>query len=58
MPQSDEYIYRCAEVILNDKNISETTIITMFLEYKKQILNEIKQNEKVCKRTPSRRQGN
>lgn len=58
MAKSDDYIYRCAEVIVNDKNISETTIITMFLEYKKLILIEKKDEKKVCKRPQSGGQGN
>jgi hypothetical protein len=38
---SNDYILRCAEIIVNDKNISEQTIIIMFLEYKKILLSEI-----------------
>ena len=37
---SNDYLLRCAEIIVNDKNISEQTIIIMFLEYKKILLNE------------------
>ena len=39
---SNEYLLWCAEIIANDKNISEQTIIVMFLEYKKLVLIENK----------------
>jgi hypothetical protein len=39
-PSSANYILRCAETIRADKNISEQTIITMFLEYGQLLLNE------------------
>ena len=37
---SIEYIYRCIEVIKSDKNISEETLIIMFIEYGKKLLKE------------------
>lgn len=37
---STDYIYRCVEVIKNDKNISEDTLIIMFIEYGKRLLKE------------------
>lgn len=37
---SEEHIYRCIDVIKNDKNISEHTIILMFLIYKDLLENE------------------
>jgi hypothetical protein len=40
MPKSDEHIYRCVDIIRNDKTLSEQTIILMFLVYKDLILNE------------------
>lgn len=40
---SEKYIYRCVDVIMNDKNISEDTIIIMFLQYKKLVIKEIKE---------------
>ena len=40
MPKSDDHIYRCIEIILNDKNVSEQTLILMFLVYKDLILKE------------------
>jgi hypothetical protein len=43
MPNSDDHIYRCVDIIKNDKNVSEQTIILMFLQYKDLILRE---NEK------------
>lgn len=44
--ESDEHIYRCVDIIQNDKNISEQTIILMFLVYKGLIIKELKENEK------------
>jgi len=41
MAKSDEHIYRCVDVIKNDKNISEQTIIIMFLQYKELLTKEI-----------------
>lgn len=56
---SNDYIYRCAEVILNDKNLSETTIVTMFLEYKRLLHEEFKNqyanNQNISKRPSDRR---
>jgi hypothetical protein len=56
---SNDYIYRCAEVILNDKNLSETTIVTMFLEYKRLLYEEFKNqyanNQNISKRPSDRR---
>lgn len=43
---SNEHIFRCAEVILNDKNISEQTIVIMFLTYKELLIKEIEQKQK------------
>lgn len=40
MGESEEHIYRCADIIKNDKNISEKTIVIMFLVYKDLILKE------------------
>jgi hypothetical protein len=40
MAKSDEHIYRCVDIIRNDKTLSEQTIILMFLVYKDLILNE------------------
>lgn len=37
---SIEYIYRCVEVIRADKNISEDTLVIMFIEYGKKLLKE------------------
>ena len=37
---SNEYIFRCVEVIKADKNISEDTLIIMFIEYGKKLLKE------------------
>jgi hypothetical protein len=41
MAKSDEYIYRCIDIIKNDKNISEQTIVIMFLQYKELLTKEI-----------------
>ena len=41
MKESESHIYNCADIILHDKNISETTIIIMFLEYKKLVEKEL-----------------
>lgn len=37
---SNEYIFRCVEVIKADKTISEDTLIIMFIEYGKKLLQE------------------
>lgn len=37
---SSEYAIRCAEIIKADPNISEDTIIIMFLEYGQKLLPE------------------
>jgi hypothetical protein len=37
---SNEYIYRCVEVIKADRNISEDTLVIMFIEYGKKLLKE------------------
>jgi hypothetical protein len=39
---STEYIYICADIIRADKNISEETIILMFLKYGQLLLDENK----------------
>lgn len=46
MSSSSEYALMCAEMIKADQNISEQTIIIMFLEYGKKILKE-KNNQKI-----------
>lgn len=43
---SNDHIFRCADIILNDKNISEETIIVMFMTYKELLINEIEKNKK------------
>ena len=56
--KSDDYINRCVEVILNDKNLSETTITIMFLEYKRLIFEESKyygKNDKNKIQSPTNR---
>lgn len=40
MAKSDDHIWRCVDVIKNDKSISENTIVLMFLEYKRLLLDE------------------
>lgn len=40
MPKSDDHIYRCVDIIQADKNISDQTIILMFLVYKDLVLKE------------------
>ena len=44
MSKSDEHLYQCVDIILNDKNISEKTIILMFVLYKELLKKE--ENEK------------
>lgn len=39
--RSEDYIYHCSDIIRNDKNISDATIVTMFVEFKKKILSEL-----------------
>lgn len=48
MAKSDDHIWRCVDIIKNDKSIGENTLAFMFLEYKRLILEEQK-NER---RTP------
>ena len=40
MPKSDDHIYRCIDIIQADKNVSDQTIILMFLTYKDLIIKE------------------
>ena len=44
MATSNEHLYKCVDIILNDKNISEKTIILMFVLYKNLLKKE--ENEK------------
>lgn len=39
---SNDYAIRCAETIVADKNITEDTILIMFMEYKKRLNKEIR----------------
>lgn len=50
MKESESHIYNCANIILHDKNISETTIVIMFLEYKKLIEKELSNGGNKTKR--------
>lgn len=43
---SSQYILRCAETIKADPNISHDTIIIMFMEYKRLLFQELKQQNK------------
>lgn len=40
MSKSNDYMFRCVEVICADKNVSEDTLILMFLEYGKEVREE------------------
>ncbi len=40
MAKSDDHIWRCVDIIKNDKSISDNTIVLMFFEYKRLILEE------------------
>jgi hypothetical protein len=40
MPKSDDHIYRCIDIIQADKNVSDQTIILMFLAYKDLVIQE------------------
>ncbi len=40
MPNSDDHIYRCIDIIQADKNVSDQTIILMFLAYKDLVIKE------------------
>ena len=44
MSKSDDHLYQCVDIILNDKNITEKTVILMFVIYKDLLKKE--QNEK------------
>lgn len=41
METSNDYLLRCAATIKADPNISEDTIILMFVEYKKKLMEEV-----------------
>jgi hypothetical protein len=43
---SSNYALRCAETIVADRNVTEQTILVMFLEYRKRVLKEFIQNKK------------
>lgn len=43
---SNDYIYRCLNTLKADKNISDNTIILMFLQYGKLLLEEYEKENK------------
>lgn len=42
---SNDYIFRCVDIIKNDKTISEHTLVIMFIEYGKKLLKEKLQHD-------------
>jgi hypothetical protein len=43
MLESESFMVRCVELIQHDKNLSEETLIIMFMQYKKLLELEIKE---------------
>lgn len=43
MSESEKFMYRCIEMIQHDKNLSENTLIIMFMCYKKLVEIEAKE---------------
>jgi hypothetical protein len=46
MLESESFMYRCIELIQNDKNLSEETLMIMFMQFKKLLELEIKEKNK------------
>ena len=44
MLESEKFMFRCIELIKHDKNLSEETLMTMFMQYKR--LLEMENNQK------------
>ena len=44
MLESEKFMYRCIELIKHDKNLSEETLMIMFMQYKR--LLEMENNQK------------
>lgn len=47
MLESEKFMYRCIELIKHDKNLSEETLMIMFMQYKHliEIENKLKKNK-------------
>lgn len=47
MSESEKFMYRCIELIKHDKNLSEETLIIMFMQYKYliEVENKLKKNK-------------
>lgn len=47
MLESEKFMYRCIELIKHDKNLSEETLIIMFMQYKYliEVENKLKKNK-------------
>jgi len=37
---SEQYLYHCVDILRSDKTVSDHTMILMFVEYGKKLLNE------------------
>lgn len=46
MVESEKFMFRCIELIKHDKNLSEETLMIMFMQYKKLIEEETKIKKK------------
>ena len=46
MSESEKFMFRCIELIKHDKNLSEETLMIMFMQYKKLIEEETKIKKK------------
>jgi hypothetical protein len=46
MLESEKFMYRCIELMKHDKNLSEETLIIMFMQYKRLVQQELINNKK------------
>jgi hypothetical protein len=46
MLESEKFMFRCIELIKHDKNLSEETLIIMFMQYKRLVEQELTNNKK------------
>jgi hypothetical protein len=45
MLESEKFMFRCIELIKHDKNLSEETLMIMFMQYKRLLEMEINQKK-------------
>jgi hypothetical protein len=46
MLESEKFMFRCIELMKHDKNLSEETLIIMFMQYKQLVQQELTNNKK------------